>query len=150
MAITWEYDEKGRRGFLRGALTGEDDLSPLFAKLSGDVVVDTHGITRITSAGARSWAEAMRALAGTTSLVLERCSVAVVCHLAINPRFRGSAAIRSVDVPLRCGACGAVEEVELALPVPLPIRVDHACGACGAPSHVDVDETSYFEGPSSS
>jgi len=150
MAITWEYDKATRRGALSGTLDGDDDLGLVFADLSGDVVVDIHGITRITSAGARSWTAAMRCIEGNATLVLERCSVAVVCHLAINPLFRGSAVIRSVEVPHRCPSCDGAEDVEMVLPVPLPIPSVRTCGFCGAQTAPDVDETSYFEGLTSS
>jgi hypothetical protein len=148
MAITWEHDPARSRVVLAGALTGEDDLGSLFRSLAGATVLDLYGITRISSAGARSWASAMRELGESVSLTLDRCSVAVVCHLAINPRFRGSAGVRSVQVPHRCPACGNVQDIVLDLPISHLMRSDLAC-PCGDRATADVDETSYLEGLSS-
>src|SRR5205814_2168603 len=109
----WTIEDNGSRAVLEGSLTEMTDLRELAAQLPGQSVrLDLSKIARINSQGTLRWLHFMDALVGK-SIVLERCSPAVVEQLNCLKSFTGSARIASILVPYRCDRCDLTFVCEL-------------------------------------
>jgi len=127
-----------------GAFDENANFPALLGKLSGAVVFDLGGISRINSAGIREWIAFLRALRPRVSdLVFTHCTPPFVTQLNSIYNFRGTARIESFFAPYVCRKCGS-EEAKLLLAKNLSKQRDlsppaFACEECG--HSMDLDET---------
>ncbi|MCA9667983.1 MAG: serine/threonine protein kinase [Myxococcales bacterium] len=88
---------------VRGHIDGSCDMSPLY-DLTGRVVVDLSQVERINSAGIRGWTDVAE-VGDDLQLELERCSLAVVSQLSMNPELTEGVKVISVFAPYTCKRC---------------------------------------------
>lgn len=112
--LIWRLERKDGRtvAHLEGEINENADFSELLRELSGDVVLELEGISRINSCGVREWVNFVRALDRVTTLRFERCSPTVVLQLNTIFNFRGRARVGSFLAPYVCEACH-VDEYKL-------------------------------------
>jgi len=128
----------------RGAITEAacfDDL----AVDGTHVVLVVDGIRYINSTGLqRLWAF-LEPLAKRCSVVLERCSPAIVVQLNMMPALADCVKVRSVIAPLECAECIAETDVLITIdgggP---PVFTARACEVCGGAMVLSELEERYF------
>jgi len=97
----------GSRAVLAGRI---DDASPLGALTaqfpSGDVTIDTAGVTFVNSIGMREWMRLIRALKARGTVTLERVADILMAQMNLIPEFSGTRIV-SFHAQYACGKCGA-------------------------------------------
>jgi anti-anti-sigma regulatory factor len=133
---------------LQGEINEHSEFGALFDKLKAPrpVHLDLAAVSRINSSGVRQWVRFMSTLEGMcTSLVLERCSVAIVHQFNIVAKFRGSAEIRSLFLPYLCTTCEAYREVLFdASEAPKAASSSTPCTTCSAAMQFDDLPDAYL------
>ena len=120
------------------------------AELSGTVVLDLSGVTRITSFGVREWLQMLsEAENRVESLYLARCSEAVSNQLTMIRRFAGKGQVVSFYAPYLCSGCGTafsalLDCVRDAEAIQAERAPDATCPRCFKPGHFDDDPRTYL------
>jgi hypothetical protein len=145
LEIKVEPAARGSKVEIRGVVDETSDFAAL-ADLRDRVELDLSGIRRINSFGARSWMEALRALAKQASLVARRLSPPVVDQLNMITGFLAGARVLSFYAPMTCEHCdhealhlfdaGEVSDRDGDLP---PVK----CPECGKTWDLDDIEDQY-------
>jgi len=132
---------------LSGALDENSDLQELFARLSGDAVLNMRNVERVNSMGVHGWIPLMTRLSEQHRVVVDDISYALVQNANAVANMFGSAQVRSCMAPYFCATCSdnvtvpvLAAEVAAAGQSP-PIKL---CARCQSP--MDFDELDgYFE-----
>jgi hypothetical protein len=129
---------------LKGEINETSDFRAIF-RLTGKVVIDMSGITRINSMGIQSWIDAARNANDQLELIFERCSLAVVSQLNMIPKFARTGRVASIQAPYFCTECEK-EYMEL---LPLDEIVDkqpppRSCSSCNTELQFDELPEVYF------
>jgi len=106
--LTVDIDESSRprRATLVGRLDETAPLASLAQALSGDVVLDTAGVTFINSIGLREWIRLLRNLSDRGVVVaLDRVSEPLAAQLSMVLAARHRVTIVSLHVPYECTRC---------------------------------------------
>jgi hypothetical protein len=92
---------------LRGRIDDASALGVLVAQLpTGDVTIDTSGVTFINSIGMREWMRLVRALRERGALTFARVADVLITQMNLRPEFEG-ARITSFHAQYVCPGCGA-------------------------------------------
>lgn len=96
------------------------------------VVLVVDGVRYINSTGLQRWWAFLEPLAKRCTVVLDRCSPAIVVQLNMMPALADCVSVRSIIAPLECTECIAETDVLLRLAdggVPdIPARTCEICG----------------------
>jgi ABC-type transporter Mla MlaB component len=133
-----------------GRLSESFQGARLGADLTGTVVLDLSGITRVTSFGVREWLQMLQeAESRVEGLYLARCSEAVSNQLSMIRRFAGKGQVVSFYAPYLCKGCGTAFSALLdcvedgaAIKAEKPPEAD--CPRCGKPGVFDDDPRTYL------
>ncbi|MCA9569412.1 MAG: FIST C-terminal domain-containing protein, partial [Myxococcales bacterium] len=133
---------------LAGRMSEGFEGAELGRKLVGKVVVDLHGVERVTSFGVRGWLDMLREM-DVDALYFVRCSEAIVNQLGMIRNFCGPGKVVSFFAPYACPACGlefnalydAIGDRK-AIDAHNPFDVE--CPACSRAGVFDDDPWSYF------
>lgn len=101
-------EQKGTAQVIRlsGTIEESVDFAQLLGSLTGEVRVNTKGITRINSVGVKAWIQYFQGqTAKGTKLVLEECSTAIVEQINLISNFSAGGKIESIYVPYACPKC---------------------------------------------
>jgi len=109
--LSWEFKKRADETLVifEGQVDEVADFSSLGA-LSGNVTFDLAGIRRFNSEGVRRWINFVRSLDAVTTLVLARCSLAVVTQLNMIKGFQGKGKVSSFYAPYVCVTTGETED----------------------------------------
>lgn len=142
---------------LKGQIDEGADLDPLAKRLTHAIskqpaaraVIDTFDVQRINSCGVREWINFMRSIDAIPSVVLARCSPAIVVQLNSVFNFRGRASIESIVAPFFCASCDQeqLDVVNVPAHVQDPaelLKEKHVCNQCGKPVQFDDIVERYF------
>ena len=135
---------------LRGFIDDDDKLASLRRKLQGKVVVlDLADVERINSCGVRDWVNWLGEVEGTQhTVVMIRCSPAIVTQANMVTNFCGHALISSFYAPYYCPNCDI--SADKLLTVEQFNGMDEAsaptflCEECGQELEFDDFEETYF------
>jgi anti-anti-sigma regulatory factor len=128
--LSWQVEACGPgqlRVQLKGEINENADLTDLRRQMSGHVLLDLEGVTRINSCGVREWVNLMREIE-VASLTFVRCSASVVMQLNAIYNFRGPARVQSFFAPYVCEVC-CVDDYKL-----LEVGEHFSAGAAQAPT----------------
>lgn len=147
--LKWEIDTTGEVPTVKlvGRLTEDANLGALLADLRGKprLRIELSEIGGINSCGVREWVNFTRELCGTTELVLEKCSPAIVNQLNMIINFAGTAEITSVLAPYICDDCGFEKDILIPIePGKQPVLPTDTCPECNAELIFDSVEEFYF------
>jgi len=148
-AISWRVAEEagGTRVVFSGDLNEHAELDALRIRLSGRVIFDLGGVSRINSAGVHQWISFVRGLVAATELTFTHCTPAFINQLNVLYGFGGSGRVVSFYAPYVCAHCDQerlelVEADELrGAGVDLP---EIACPRCGVAMELDEDRERYL------
>lgn len=129
----------GNRVTLTGRIDDSAALVDLPARLpTGEIVIDTGGVTFINSIGMREWIRLLRSLRETgRSVRLERVADVLITQMNLIAELKGAVTISSFHAQYVCPACGA-ESAPLVdalanLPLLRQLKVPAIpCPECGA------------------
>lgn len=135
---------------LSGVLDEDNELHLITGRIGpGQLVVNLEEIERINAAGVREWLDWISTVErrGVTVL-LDRCSPAVVAQLNLVNNFTGQGRVRSFYAPYFCPRCDRadrrlIQATELVDLQPLVAPV-HPCSRCEQPMDFDDVEPAYF------
>lgn len=148
-SLSWTIVDKegSARIELAGEVTEDSDFRPLLEVTQPTIVLDLADVRRINSCGVREWIGFVNTLSSTgRTVVMERCSVAIVHQLNMIMNFRGNAEVVSVFAAYFCAKCGVEHsrlidlrgEAKAELEQPLP------CPTCGAAMEFDDLPDTYL------
>ena len=96
----------GARAVLAGRIDDTCQLAELAGRLpSGDVVIDTAGVTFVNSVGMREWARLVRVLRDRGTVTLEAVSGVLMIQMNLLREFFDSVRITSFHASYVCPAC---------------------------------------------
>ncbi|HEY8206495.1 MAG TPA: FIST C-terminal domain-containing protein, partial [Myxococcaceae bacterium] len=133
-----------------GRLSEQFQGARVGAELSGTVVLDLSGISRITSFGVREWLQMLQEAENRVdALYLARCSEAVSNQLTMIRRFAGKGQVVSFYAPYLCSGCGTafgalVDCVRDAESLRAEKPPDAFCPRCAKPGNFDDDPRTYL------
>jgi anti-anti-sigma regulatory factor len=136
---------------LRGEFDENVRLHELLGPVSGPLVFDTKGVTRINSAGARNWIHYFEGLQrNQVPFSFVECSPAIVDQMNLISNFRAGGPVISIYIPFACSTCRAElfglfqikELLQRNGKVP-----DQPCNQCQGTAHFDEIEDEYEEAP---
>lgn len=122
----------------------------LAQELSGRVILDLAGVTRVTSFGVREWLQMLTEAAPRVSeLYFFRCAEPIVNQMSMIRGFSGEGRVVSFYAPYRCDTCGAgftrLFDVEAdAGAVQSSTPPAERCPRCGGEGSFDDDPVSYL------
>jgi ribosomal protein S27AE len=102
-----EVTVAGARVTFTGRIDDGSSLGELASQLSGDVTLDTGGVTFVNSIGMREWIRLLRALREKGTVTLERVADVLITQMNLLPDLGGNVRIASFHAHYACGACGA-------------------------------------------
>jgi ribosomal protein S27AE len=135
--VTVGDDEHGSRVTFAGRIDDTSPLGDLANQLSGDVAIDTDGVTFVNSIGMREWIRLLRALRDKGTVTLERVADVLITQMNLIPDLGKNVRIVSFHAQYVCGKCGAevapvvdaVANAELLRKMKMP---SVPCPECGA------------------
>lgn len=101
-------EQKGSAQVIRltGTIEESVDFAQLLGNLTGEVRVNTKGVTRINSVGVKAWIQYFQGQASKgTKLVFEECSTAIVEQINLISNFSVGGQVESIYVPYACPKC---------------------------------------------
>jgi hypothetical protein len=101
--------EQGSDGWQRATLAGSidenADLQGLFAKLTGDAVLNMQQVERVNSMGVHRWIPLATAFSQKHRLMIDEISYALVQNANVVANLFGAGMVRSCSAPYFCGRC---------------------------------------------
>jgi hypothetical protein len=101
------------RVYLTGVIDEDAIFNTLLPELSGRVIFNLNGISRINSCGVREWVNFLKTL--PVQIELEECSAAVVEQFNMIPSFMENTKVTSFNAPYICDSCNLELETILEL-----------------------------------
>ena len=146
--LKWEIDDSGDvlRITMSGQMTEQVVFVELLERTESRIAFDLASVRRFTSAGIREWVKFITTLSDDRTVLLERCSVAMVHQLNMIANMAGHARISSIMVPYQCPVCDNDQEEVLELEKgkkPMIAR-DVVCTECGEMTEFDDLSESYL------
>lgn len=118
--------------------------------ISDKVHFNLEKVTGFNSCGIREWVFFIKRFSGTSTLVFEACSVAMIDQINMIPMMRGTAKITSFYAPYHCSSC-SVEEVDKMIDIQEHAKVIHAqeapvfdCDSCKNELEFDAIPEAFF------
>jgi hypothetical protein len=146
LSWTSENTPEGVKIVLAGEISENSEFDLLASSISSPVTLDLAGIEKVNSPGIREWLEFMSCLTKRrVTVVLERCSFAIVHHLMMISNFKSNAEVRSIYVTYYCDTCdfGHSELVVLA-DNPIELKETISCPKCGSLATFDDVPNDYL------
>ena len=135
---------------LSGVIDERFDAAAIFRNLTANVVLDLHGIRRVTSYGVRQWSDAMKALPPTIQhLYVLRAPACFIDQLNMVLNFGGRAEVVTATALYFCDKCQDERAVAI------DVLGDHGllssgaapstpCPSCGTPMALEDDPHQAF------
>ena len=115
---------------LEGSLDAGFPGAALGAALSGEVLLDLHGVDRITPAGTEAWL-ALVGQAKRARIAIARASEAVVDRIGDVAGFLGASVVLSFEARVRCQQCGTFGSILVATQGLGTGPPEEPCAVCG-------------------
>ena len=96
----------GGRVTIVGRLDDTISLADIPPQVTGDVVIDTSGVTFVNSLGMREWMRLLRALRDGGAVTLERVAAVLMTQMNLITEAAESVTIVSFHAQYVCPACG--------------------------------------------
>ncbi|MBA3452765.1 MAG: hypothetical protein H0T42_06730 [Deltaproteobacteria bacterium] len=95
----------GTRVTLSGAIDESSDLDGVFAKVTGDMVINMKDVERVNSMGVHMWIPVMARLSAKNRVVIEEISYGFVFNANAVANLFGAARVVSCAAPYYCPSC---------------------------------------------
>jgi len=133
---------------LIGEIDENVNLEDLIQFSETEAIFHTKGVTRINSAGARSWIYFFESLQKKgIHFSFTECSPAIVDQMNLIANFRAGGKVISIYVPFSCKSCKS--ELFAVFPIAQLVQSqgkvpDLKCSKCGGNAHFDEIEDEYL------